>query len=162
MSACGYTAIQFRFSSLSPVCFAIHRWRLLQGSRLDPTTWLDQQQGQFTLWLQTVEPYIVDPANCGAVSCCYCASPTLPGLEPTPTFLSSSSSGGLRGAFAASPATGQETSCDVYTLTQTFALIGRERGQSDELSWSVGGSTLRSSQDTGSGELRLQVNCLHL
>lgn len=108
--------------------------------------------------VQTVERYLVDPANCGAVSCCDCASPTLPDLQPSPVFLSSStSSSDGRTAFPSSTATGQETSCDVYTMTQTFALISGERGQNDELSWSVGGSMLRSSQEAGSGELRLQV-----
>lgn len=108
--------------------------------------------------MQTVEQYLVDPANCGAVSCCDCASPTLPDLQPTPVFLSSSgSTGASRGAFPASAATGQETSCDVYTMTQTFAMIGGQRGKSDELSWSVGGTTLRGSQEPGSGELRLEV-----
>ena len=108
--------------------------------------------------MQIVERYIVNPANCGAVSCCDCASPTLPDLQPTPVFQSSSSgSPDGRSAFPASQATGLETSCDVYTTTQTFAIIGGHRGESDMLSWTVGGATLRASQEPGSGELQLQV-----
>ena len=108
--------------------------------------------------MQTVEQYIVSPSNCGTVSCCDCASPTLPDLQPAPVFLSSSSgSPAARRAFPSSQAIGLETSCDAYSITQTFAMIGGQRGQSDELSWNVGGATLQASQEPGSGDLRLQV-----
>jgi hypothetical protein len=100
--------------------------------------------------LQAVRKFVVDPARCGSVSCCSCASPTLQDVAVAVT------AGSAGGAFPASPPLGMETSCDQFTVTQTFALLGA-RDAAAELAWAVGGAPLRTAPTPGSPELRLQV-----
>lgn len=101
--------------------------------------------------LETVADFQLDPGDCGEVACCECASPALPELRPEITFVA-----GL--GLPIGPPTGQEVSCDAMAFTQTFALVGGAGGSGgDELSFAVGGSPLRVSQDAAAAELRLPV-----